>query len=77
MPGQAKYRPRGHNLQLPIQRHKRLPYGQRIVFLHMRKNDVLRMAHAQFVMRIAFGQIRHQAHLVGRGVTRNAAFGLK
>ncbi len=32
---------------------------------------------AQFVETVALGQIRHQAHLIGRGITGNAAFGLQ
>ena len=58
-------------------RNKRLPQGKRIILLHMGKNDVLRVADTQFIMGIALGQIRHHAHLLRRGIARNAAFGLQ
>ena len=56
---------------------QRLPDGEDVVLLHMRQHDVLGMADAQLVEAVALGQIGHHAHLVGRGIARNAAIGLQ
>ena len=60
-----------------VRRLKRLPDGEDVVLLHMRQHDVLRMADAQLVEAVALGEVGHHAHLVGRGIARNAAFGLQ
>ena len=54
-----------------------LPDREEIVALHMRQHEILVMADAQLVEGVAQGEIGDGAHLLGRGVARNAAFGLE
>ncbi len=43
----------------------------------MRQDHVLLVADAQFVMAVGFGQIGHDAHLVGGGIARRGAMCLE
>ena len=49
------------------------PQSEEIILLHMRENDVLLMADAQFAEAVFVRRIGERAHLRGSGVARNAA----
>src|SRR3954454_11033934 len=54
-----------------------LPYGEDVVALHMRQDQVLMMAHPYLVEAEAPGKIGHRAHLVGGGIAGDAAHRLQ
>ena len=48
-------------------------HGLKITFMHMRQDQVLFVADAQFVMAIVFGNLGHHAHLLCAGIPRSLA----
>ena len=53
------------------------PQREKIVLLHMRQDDVLLVADAQFAEAEFFAGVGEHAHLLGSGVAGDAADGLQ
>jgi hypothetical protein len=77
MPGQEMMSPASPRLAAASPASLSRPQGRHVVELHMRQHQVLVVGDADLGEAVALGEIGDDAHLLRRGVARNAALGLQ